>query len=378
MKAAARTIIAIMLASAGIVALAPYWKAAMLIARAAGTSGSLGTVAGWASAHVTQSVAPITVRAGTIRVRVFRPDGRPSRAALLVGGVHPVGIDEPRLMSLARELAATGVVVVTPDIHDLTQYKLTARVTDTIEDVASWMVAHPDVFGAPRVGLIGVSFSGGLSVVAAGRPSVRDRIAYVVSFGGHGNLPRVLHYLCSGKGAPHLPHDYAVAIVLHQAAELAVPPQQIGPLRNAIERYLEASALRRTDPAKAEQLFAALRSKPSEMPEPSATLLRYVNERDVAALGARLMPYLPRLGQDPALSPERSPAPGAPVYLLHGSDDNVIPAIESARLAVHLRPKTRVRHLIGGFLTHVDIATTPGVQDTWDMIAFWKDVLGES
>ena len=33
----------------------------------------------------------------------------------------PDGIDEPRLMSLARELAATGVVVVTPEIDDLTQ-----------------------------------------------------------------------------------------------------------------------------------------------------------------------------------------------------------------------------------------------------------------
>ena len=41
-------------------------------------------------------------------------------------------------------------------------------------------------------------------------------------------------------------------------------------------------------------------------------------------------------------------------------------------------PRRVLRHLIGGFLTHVDIAATPGVQDAWDMIAFWKDVLGES
>ncbi len=222
-----------------------------------------------------------------------------------------------------------------------------------------------------------MSFSGGLSVVAAGRPSVRDRLAYVMSFGGHGNLPRVLRYLCSGKGAPQRPHDYAVAIVLHQAAELAVPADQVALLRQSVEAFLEASALHRTDPEKAKQLFAALESRPSTMPEPSATLLRYVNDRNVTALGATLLPYVSQLGQDPALSPDRSPPPIAPVYLLHGIDDNVIPAVESARLAEHLRDKTRVRALIGGFLTHVDVAARPGVKDTLEMVRFWKELLDE-
>lgn len=377
MKGVARTVIAVALAAAVVALLAPYWSAAMLIARAAGTSGSLGSLARWTSERVTPTVERVAIRDGVIRARVFRPGGSPLRAALLVSGVHPDGIDEPRLIALAREFAATGVVVVTPEIDDLTHYRLTSRVTDTIEDVVKWMAARPDVSGAHRIGVIGVSFSGGLSVVAAGRPSIRDRIAYVVSFGGHGNLPRVLRYLCSGEGGPQPPHDYAVAVVLHQAAELAVPAEQVAPLRQAVERFLDASALQRTDPEKAERLFAALRSKPSTMPEPSATLLRHVNDRDVTALGARLTPHLPQLGQDPALSPDRSPVPVAPVYLLHGSDDNVIPAIESVYLADHLRGKTRVRHLIGDFLTHVDVAATPGVKDTWDMIAFWKGVLGE-
>ena len=358
-------------------ALAPYWTAATLIARAAGVQGWPGAAAQWGARRVSDSIDRIPVRGGAVRARVFRPDGRPNGAALLVSGVHADGIEEPRLKSLARELAATGVVVVTPEIEDLTQYRLTARVTDTIEDVAGWMAARPGISAGRRIGLIGVSFSGGLAVVAAGRPSVRDRIAYVVSFGGHGNLPRVLRYLCTGEGASPPPHDYAVAVVLHQAADLAVPPGQVEPLRRAVEEFLEASALSRTHPDRAERVFSALRSRPSRLPEPSATLLRHVNDRDVAALGARLVPYLPLLGQDPALSPDRSPAPAAPVYLLHGSDDNVIPAVESELLAEHLRGRTRVRQLIGGFLTHVDIASRPGARDTWKMVAFWKDVLSQ-
>ena len=73
--------------------------------------------------------------------------------------------------------------------------------------------------------MIGISFAGGLSIVAAGRPSIRDKVAYVVSFGGHGDLGRVLHYLATGEAvhAPGVvtipPHDYGVAVILYAAAD---------------------------------------------------------------------------------------------------------------------------------------------------------------
>ena len=90
---------------------------------------------------------------------------------------------------------------------------------------------------------MGISFAGGLSVVAAGRPSIRDRLAFVYSFGGHGDLPRVLRYLCTGlepakpddpPGAPvrvRPPHDYRVAVILVGIADRMVPPEQVKPLR---------------------------------------------------------------------------------------------------------------------------------------------------
>ena len=81
------------------------------------------------------------------------------------------------------------------------------------------------------------------------------------------------------------------------------------------------------------------------LPEPAATLLEYVNNRDVAHLGPRLQPYIGFYVDHPALSPARSPAPSAPVYLLHGRDDNVIPAAESQHLADRLRGQVPVRLL---------------------------------
>ena len=47
---------------------------------------------------------------------------------------------------------------------------------------------------------MGISFSGGLAVVAAGRPTLRNHLLYVFSFGGDDDLRRVLKYFCTGKG----------------------------------------------------------------------------------------------------------------------------------------------------------------------------------
>jgi dienelactone hydrolase len=367
------------------VVLLPYWHAAAMLLRAAASQTALGRAARWDARAVSARMRTISTAEGQIRARIYAPATTSGAAVLLVSGVHPDGIDEVRLVALATDLAGTGVNVVTPEIPDLKQYRLTARVTDTIEHTAEWLADERELSGGRRIGMIGVSFSGGLSVVAAGRPALRDRVAYVLSFGGQGNLPRVLRFFCTGvePQAPggeitrRPPHDYAVAVLLHQAADLAVPPDQSAPLREGIEIFLQASALARIDQKGAQQVLDRSRAFQHGLPEPSATLLKLVNNRDVAALGPRLLPYLDRLGQDPALSPDRSPAPAAAVYLLHGADDNVIPAVESQLLAAHLNGKTRVRVLLSRFLRHVDVETRPTLADTWQMISFWKGALAE-
>jgi pimeloyl-ACP methyl ester carboxylesterase len=388
MKGAKRTVIALVVATLVVLTVKPYWNAATLIMRAAGTAGVPGTIARSNARTVTDAVEQIQIphaSSDRMRVRIFQPDGEPLGSALLVTGVHPDGINEPRLVTLARELAATGVIVVTPEIEDLINYRVTARATDMVEHAALWMVGRSDRFGAAPIGLIGVSFSGGLSIVAAGRPALRDRVAYVLSFGGHGNLPRVLRYLCTGvepafgEASPRTrpPHDYALAVLAHQTADLAVPAAQVAPLRQAIETFLRASAMHRTSLSEAVALFEQARARQAGLSEPAQTLMKFVNDRDVASLGRLLLPLVDRLEYDVSLSPDRSRAPSAPVYLLHGVDDNVIPHVESALLAQHLRAHTRVRLLLSRYLTHVDLAARPTLEDTWTMIAFWKAVLDE-
>jgi hypothetical protein len=86
-----------------------------------------------------------------------------------------------------------------------------------IEDAALWLAAHDDLARDPRVGIAGISFAGGLGVVAAGRPALRPHVSFVLSVGGHGDLHRTLRYLFTGvlaDGTRRKPHDYGVAIAL--------------------------------------------------------------------------------------------------------------------------------------------------------------------
>ena len=102
----------------------------------------------------------------------------------------------------------------------------------------------------------------------------------------------------------------------------------------------------------------------------------YVNTRDVAHLGPILAPHAAALGGDPALSPALSPPPAAPIYLLHGTDDNVIPAIESALLADTLRAKgVEVHQLATPLITHAEVDKSASVSAVWRLIAFWEGVL---
>ena len=188
-----------------------------------------------------------------------------------------------------------------------------------------------------------------------------------------GDEPRV-----AGVDPPHAPHDYGVAVILNGLADRGVvPADQVQPLRDAIATFLVASQLTVQDQAAADRMFAQAREMTARLPEPSRTYMQYVNDRAVQRLGAVLVPYLNQLGaDDPALSPELAPPPSAPVYLLHGHDDNVIPAAESVLLADSLEARgAEVKVLISGLITHAQVSTSATVSDAWQLVRFWTDVL---
>ena len=371
-------------------ALEDYARGAAFVIQAAGMEGPARSVAEWSSDEVAEFETEIPWRNGTLRGRVYQPSsgGRPQPPTrlggpptLVIPGIHAEGIDESRLMQFARDIASMGRMAVAVELPDLKQYSITTRSTDMIEDAALWLSSKSGFAPDGRIGVMGISFAGGLSIVAAARESVSPHIAFVMSFGGHGDLPRTLRYLCTGEvpgGATLPPHDYGVAIILLGVTDRVVPAEQVEPLRESIRAFLHASHVDLRDKQKGAIEFARARRLAESLPEPARTLMEHVNDRDVAALGPILLPHVTEMGGDDALSPARS-TPTFPVYLLHGTGDNVIPAAESELLADTYRARgVDVTQLATPLITHAEVDRSAAAQAVWDLVRFWADLLDES
>jgi fermentation-respiration switch protein FrsA (DUF1100 family) len=147
-------------------------------------------------------------------------------------------------------------------------------------------------------------------------------------------------------------------------------------LRQALNSFLEASRLDLFDKAQSAAEFERAKTLAASLPEPARTLMQYVNQRDVEHLGPILLPHVSVLGDDSALSPAFAPPPSAPVYLLHGAGDNVIPAAESVALAGTLAERgVRARVLVTPLITHAEVERASSARDAWALVGFWSDVL---
>jgi fermentation-respiration switch protein FrsA (DUF1100 family) len=153
---------------------------------------------------------------------------------------------------------------------------------------------------------------------------------------------------------------------------------QVAALREGIETFLLASQLTLVDMNQANATFAKAREMATKLPEPSRTYMNYVNDRAVGKLGPALVPYLHQLGSDdPALSPQRVDHPAsAPIFLLHGSGDTVIPAAETAIFSEDLRRKGADVHvLLSDLITHAEVNRAATYLDVLKLVNLWARAL---
>ena len=157
-----------------------------------------------------------------VPIRIYAPPDGHERVVLVIHGVHRGGYDEPRLVYFAKRLVEAGYAAITPELEDLKRYEITPRTVDDIEELAAWTAALPLNESSrrdERIGLVGISFGGGLSVSAAGRVEAGRALAFVFAFGGHGDLKRTMGFLAKGEAAEggwRRPHVYGQAVEVRQ------------------------------------------------------------------------------------------------------------------------------------------------------------------
>ncbi len=312
-----------------------------------------------------------------IRARLYVPRGR-KRLAVVVGhGVHYQGIDEPRLIAFSRHLAAAGVVVLTPELPGLVDYSIRERARQALVSAVSWLAARGPTTEADGIGLIGFSFAGGIALLSATDPSLRNRLAYVAAIGGYHDLERSLRFLLTDvertpSGSKHRKaHDYGLIVLVYRYIDKLVPAAERDTARSVFRAWLQ------------ERRGTAASLATERLSITTEALYERLLTEDLEAFRPELEGFIDRdAGTLRALSPRgKLWQVGVPIYLLHGAGDNVIPPSETRWAAAELRqlrgpwwqlpqPIGSGRALVTPLLTHITVGRKPGWLDELAFLDF--------
>lgn len=312
----------------------------------------------------------------TLRAKVYTPlDGSgapaPVSYAIVLHGVHPDAIDEPRLQAFARALASTGVETYTPELKELAEQRI---LPSTVDDIgACARVVQERVHAKPAA--LGISFAGGLLLLAAAREPGASALSYVVTVGAHHDLRRVLRYYAgepvvdpTGKRSAGHADPYGGRVMVTANAELFFSPGDAPLAKRALMtwlkgKYREGRELSATLSSEGRARFDITTQK-KHRAELNALLLGAARTKDAELL-------------------EVSPARGlgglrVPVYLVHGEGDPIVPSLETAWLAREVPAEALRSALITPVLRHAELSEPPTIGDQLDLVRFVAGFLNEA
>ena len=256
---------------------------------------------------------------GTVEADLYRPTGggRHGAMMLLLGAG-----DLPRsdvAVHFADGLARLGIVVLVPESSGMLAERLTFDEVDAVRASLDLLASQPDV-DTDRIGLLGLSASGGVSIVAAAQPDLRDRVRFVNSFGSY---------------------DDTLTLLVDVSSRSIEVDGQVRPWQPE-ERTRQVVSIALTDAA-ADQATSDLVSE----------LMNDTPSRDRAqALIAQLPPAT--LAQLRAISPATYLAQlRAHLYLMHDVDDSFIPFTQSRDLVARAPAGVVQRYTEFSIFAHV-------------------------
>jgi pimeloyl-ACP methyl ester carboxylesterase len=303
---------------------------------------------------------------GPLRYRLYVPqDVKNPGGVLLLHGVHHLGIEDPRMWSLARSLASAGVLVMTPELHDLTDYRVTPQTIDVIGDSAMVLSTRMN----QAVGVIGLSFAGGLSLLTAAKPEYAPKIGFVLAIGSHDDMGRVARFFAvnvitrpDSAETPFQAHEYGVLVLAYAHLEDFFSPSDIPVAREILRQRL-------WELPDAEQNTAAL------SPAGKTELDELLHHRDLLREPLLQEIKLHKAEMDSVSPHSTISSLHMPVYLLHGAGDTIIPASETLWLAKDLPQQSVKATLISPALVHVNMEDKITWEQQWELMDFMAQVL---
>jgi pimeloyl-ACP methyl ester carboxylesterase len=222
-----------------------------------------------------------------IPIDIYGDDAFPS-ALLIVHGVNPTGKNSLDLVRIADGLAQSGFEVYVPDFAEMRKVHLTPAESLNIRNTF-------ELIGRDA-GIACFSYGCGPAMAAAADADIRDHVRFILAFGGYFDIREALEFLVTG---PEPPVAYAKWAYLTANPDLAA--DEIG--RERIARLFAA------------QTPGEFRARFSDLPHSTQARL--------AALSPAT--FLAQLK--------------APLILVHGMDDPVIPSSQSVEFDRAARAK---------------------------------------
>lgn len=318
-----------------------------------------GALVRWETRPSTCTDVTIRAASSSIAAQLYSPEGVVHPPGIvLIHGIHHLGIHDPRFQNLARAFSGAGFAVLAPVIDALADYHVDGASLETIGESARWLENR---LGSGPVTLMGISFGGGLALLVAAEPQYAPSVRTVVAIGAYEDLARVSRYLATseevfpdGKVVHAAAHDYGAAVFVYAHLQQFFSPSDIPHAHDALRYFLW------------EQPELAKPFLPQLSPEGRGTMEALLARR-IDLLRPQLLAAIAADEKElAAVSPHAHISVlRAPVFLLHGSADNVIPPAESLWLAREVPREDLRAVLITPVFSHVDLK---GAASKWDEV----------
>ena len=263
----------------------------------------------------------------------------PVGGMVLVLGVNNVGRNYPAVVRFADAMARSGVAVLVPDSAALLAGSLTPEETVGVVDAFRLLASRPEI-DPLRVGLVGLSVGGSLSLLAAGDPRIASQLRWVNAFGAYADAGEYLAEVATQQmkvDGRVVPWDSSALTrqTLSRLVEKLIPDSaDRGLVGAAIRAFIDGGRPPTLDPALAARLAS------SEAKAFYALLTAGSLERARAVVAALPTPVRDLLD---ALSPIRRLEPiRADVFLMYDTADSYVPYSQSLELAAGLQPLGRL------------------------------------
>lgn len=305
--------------------------------------------------YATQTLA-LKSTAGLSRARLYVPqDVENPPGMVVVPGLHQLGIDEPRLVNFAKSLAETGVEVLTPQMDALADYRVEPQSIDVIGAAAQLLAQR----AGNKVGVLGLSFAGGMSLMAAADPKYADNISFVAAVGAQDDVERVERYLVEGQThwpdgrlLTTPPHEYGWLILIYSHPEDFFPPADVEGAKQSL-RFLLHEQVKQAE------------ARTAQLSPQGQRLMKAIFDHQRELFRDWLITDLDKhRAEAVAVSPhDHMQALKAKVLLVHGEGDDVIPPSETEWLARDIPKGELQQALISRAISHVSLEKEPGWRD---------------